>query len=260
MTQRTDRSGITCGLRETDWPEGPLGKRPARGRANRATRQTTVLYHSQTRLGKHRPVLDPPRQAHLGATPEAPPRRPPRHPRWPGGGRPARPSTGWAKSRRAAPPRSADRKRAQLPRPTAPPESRYSRRNGRDCCGRRPYCSRPPIRTRRGASGTRDRSNMSVTPLALAISVACPTRPNPVTSVHAWTTPGPVDARDAAAERLRARIEATAASATSEAARPRLIAVETIPVPTGLVNTTRPPGSAPAFAHTWSGWTVPVTA
>ena len=39
-------------------------------------------------------------------------------------------------------------------------------------------------------SGTRDSAMPIVTPLARAISVACPARPNPVMSVHAWTAPG----------------------------------------------------------------------
>ncbi len=51
-----------------------------------------------------------------------------------------------------------------------------------------------------------------------------------------------------------------ARATSSSSASPRLIAVATVPAPSGLVSTSASPGAPPALVSTASGWTVPVTA
>lgn len=110
------------------------------------------------------------------------------------------------------------------------------------------------------ASGKTGRARASISkPTAepSTISQPWPRRPKPVTSVHAWTR-SPSQA--SAAARFSVTIEATMRSTAPGLARPPLIAVLTIPVPSGLVSTSRSPGLAPWFVQTRSGWTRPVTA
>ena len=65
MTQRTERSGITRGLRGTVWPER-AAEEAAAARARESGHQTNeFLYHSATRLGKHSAGPDSPCQSHV---------------------------------------------------------------------------------------------------------------------------------------------------------------------------------------------------
>ena len=100
----------------------------------------------------------------------------------------------------------------------------------------------------------------SVTWLAAAISVAWPTRPNPVTSVHACTWPAGSARIASAAARLSAVIDRTAAWTAASGARPALMAVPTMPVPMAFVRNSTSPGFAPAFESTRAGSISPVTA
>ena len=79
--------------------------------------------------------------------------------------------------------------------------------------------------------GTAAASISSDTPLATAISVAWPIRPNPVMSVQACTGNG---CRASAAALLSMRIDATARATTSSATRPNLMAVPMIAGADGL--------------------------
>ena len=122
-------------------------------------------------------------------------------------------------------------------------ESRRRAARSSPGCGRdRRRCSRPR-RTRpcRAGAGPSAALMRNATPLLSAISLACPSRPNPVMSVAAWTPPparavfggGAVEGQ----HRRRSR---------PRRARPRAFscfsAVATIPVPIGLVRKRTSPG------------------
>ena len=79
-------------------------------------------------------------------------------------------------------------------------------------------------------------------------------------SVHAWTAPAGSDCSASLAARFSRDIDSTAASTAASGARPALIAVAMIPVPSGFVSNSTSPGRAPALAQMRRGWTSPVTA
>src|ERR1039458_8305144 len=115
----------------------------------------------------------------------------------------------------------------------------------------RAYSSAPSRNRKRSTSIS------SVTPLASAISRACPISPKPVTSVHPCTSYASIASH---ALRLSVSIEAMDAATSPSRAMPRFRAVEITPVPSRLVNISASPARAPAFAFTRAGWMVPVTA
>ena len=89
-----------------------------------------------------------------------------------------------------------------------------------------------PAPGRRRGPGAVQASMTNRVPDSLAISVACPSSPKPVTSVAART---PDSTSTSAAARLRRRIEATAAARCSGAVRSLRSALTRMPVPSGLV-------------------------
>ena len=95
------------------------------------------------------------------------------------------------------------------------------------------------------------------TPLLDAISLPCPSRLKPVTSVAACTPP--VSRRVSAARRFSVSIDSMAAPRSSSRALPSLAAVTTMPVPSRFVRKSRSPGCAPAFVQNPCGCTTPVT-
>src|ERR1039458_53028 len=115
----------------------------------------------------------------------------------------------------------------------------------------RAYSSAPSRNRKRSTSIS------SVTPLASAISRACPISPKPVTSVHPCTSYASIASH---ALRLSVSIEAMDPATSPSRAMPRFRAVEITPVPSRLVNISASPARAPAFAFTRAGWMVPVTA
>ena len=110
-----------------------------------------------------------------------------------------------------------------------------------------------------GISATSRLSSARLAPLASAISLACPSKPKPVTSVAACTATSNVE-RAVAALRFNSLITFAAASTQASSAVPRLSAVVITPVPMALVSSRRSPGRAPALVQIFSGCTVPVTA
>ena len=106
--------------------------------------------------------------------------------------------------------------------------------------------------------GTAESRSLNATPEPSAISQAWPRRPKPVTSVSAWTAP--LAASVSPALLLRAAMTRTARSTRPASATPRLMAVVTMPEPSGFVSRSWSPGRAPTLRSTLSGWTRPVTA
>src|SRR5438552_2554447 len=84
-----------------------------------------------------------------------------------------------------------------------------------------------------------------LTPLASAICAACPIRPKPVTSVAARA---PALTAISAATRFSVAIWRVSLRASAGSRRWRLSAVESTPVPSGLVSSSRSPGRAPALS------------
>ena len=76
---------------------------------------------------------------------------------------------------------------------------------------RRPACCRVARSSAPGEQRQRGGSKTSETPLAAAIAVPWPVRPNPVTSVHALTTSAASARSTCAASRFSRRIDAVAA-------------------------------------------------
>ena len=79
-------------------------------------------------------------------------------------------------------------------------------------------------------------------------------------SVQACTAPAGSACSASAAARFSVRIERTASSASAGSTRSNLIAVPTMPVPSGLVRNSTSPGFAPAFVSTRAGSIAPVIA
>ena len=140
------------------------------------------------------------------------------------------------------------------------------RRRAPKCC----WLVRPPPgtlpldqrRARPSAAGPPPRRSPASTPLAVAISVAWPIRPKPVTSVQAWTVAG---RQRRAAPRAAARFSVhhrrdRRVRRPPAGARSNLIAVAMTPVPIGLVRNSTSPGRAPALVQIRAGSTSPVTA
>ena len=103
------------------------------------------------------------------------------------------------------------------------------------------------------ASGSRRAS----TPEAVSISIRCPSRPNPVTSVQAVA---PCAARQAEAAAAGCSIAAIAALTARAFACPRISAARMTPVPSGLVSNKRSPGRRPPLRISRPGRVRPVTA
>ena len=114
---------------------------------------------------------------------------------------------------------------------------------------------RSAISRARGIRGTAAAVISAATPLASSKLRRCPRRPNPVTSVAAWT-PTATIAR--AAPALRVVITVTAGSRSASERRSRFSAVVSTPVPMGFVSTSRSPGRAAAFVTIRSGWASPI--
>ena len=106
-------------------------------------------------------------------------------------------------------------------------------------------------------TGTASAQTSAVTPLAAVMLRRWPSRPNPVTSVRAWTSSRGEHLGGAAVER---RHHPDRLADRPERSSPFLAAVVMIPRPSGLVRMSTSPGLAPALVRTWSGWTVPTTA
>ena len=104
--------------------------------------------------------------------------------------------------------------------------------------------------------GTRPGQSSMVHPAPSAISLAWPIRPKPVTSVQALGRRGTA-AR--AASRLSAAIRSVIARYSAPLSSSALAAVVRIPVPRGLVSTSRSPSLAPRLVSTAPGWTRPLT-
>ena len=94
------------------------------------------------------------------------------------------------------------------------------------------------------------------TPLFLHISDRWPNKPNPVTSVAACTSNLSINFE---ANALSVAIQFTAVLIMSFVAKSRLIAVEIMPVPSGLFNTRASPTWAPEFLINLFSATSPVT-
>jgi hypothetical protein len=92
---------------------------------------------------------------------------------------------------------------------------------------------------------------------ALAISTACPSSPNPVTSVAALQ---PCCRSMPAAPALLAAIAARQLLIQRPLAWPRIAAARMLPVPRGLVSMRAWPGLRPALVRMFSGLTWPVMA
>ncbi len=84
----------------------------------------------------------------------------------------------------------------------------------------------------------------------------CPSKPKPVTSVHALTS---CSRAAASAWSLRQVMLATAAASSAGPATPCLIAVPMTPVPSALLSTSTCPARAPRFDSTSASATSPVT-
>src|SRR5881398_2468249 len=108
-----------------------------------------------------------------------------------------------------------------------------------------------------GNSGTACAVTSAAAPLASSRLCRWPSRPNPVTSVAAWTPTASI-ARAAAA--LRVVITVTAGASSGSESKSRFSAVVRTPVPIGLVSTRASPGRAPALVTMRSGCTSPITA
>ncbi len=102
--------------------------------------------------------------------------------------------------------------------------------------------------------GTARPSMRAATPLWRAISWRWPRSPNPVMSVQAST---PTRRMTRAAVALRVVMDAMAAATTTSSAASSLMAVAMMPVPSGLVRTSRSPGRAVEFRMTAAGSTWP---
>ncbi len=109
-------------------------------------------------------------------------------------------------------------------------------------------------RTRGSINGIAPASSSAAAPDASSIRCRWPSRPNPVTSVAASATAFRIAS---AAARFVVVISATAAATRSSSARPRLIAVETIPRPSGFVRNSPAPAGAVELRTTSSGSTRP---
>ncbi len=106
-------------------------------------------------------------------------------------------------------------------------------------------------------TGTADARISTVTPLASAISQACPISEKPVTSVAAWAS-RPSSA--SAAYLLRQIMESVATLTPASSKSCALKAVVRTPVPSAFVSTSASPACAPALASMRSSSTKPVTA
>ena len=134
-------------------------------------------------------------------------------------------------ARRGARRPSAGRTRAL--RAPASPRSRRGARRTRGSGGRRPCCTPASASSAApGSSGSAPASSTTRTPLRDASSCACPSSPNPVTSVTAFGSNG---RRTSAARRLSSTIDSIAASSAPGGATPSRCAWRTIPVPSGFV-------------------------
>src|SRR5579864_1005322 len=111
-----------------------------------------------------------------------------------------------------------------------------------------------------GNTGSLEASILIVTPLARAIWEACPARPNPVTSVQAWTADDGSRSMISAGIRFSDSIDATACSISAAGTRSNLMAVPTMPVPSALVRMSPSPTRAPAFVRIRAGSIAPVIA
>ena len=124
--------------------------------------------------------------------------------------------------------------------------TRWRRRAGRRTrgCGGRRRCGPRPRRApaRRAARAAPPASRTMRTPERDAVSWACPSSPNPVTSVTAFGVKG----RSAsAASRFDSHIASIAASSAPAGATPSRTPWRTSPVPSGFVRKTTSPGLAP---------------
>ena len=99
--------------------------------------------------------------------------------------------------------------------------------------------------------------NFDIHPAGRAIDFRWPIRPKPVTSVQAWASNSPISS---AARRLSAAMDRAAAADAAGSARPICAAKARMPVPSGLVKTSRSPGRAAALVAIRRGSTRPVTA
>jgi hypothetical protein len=92
---------------------------------------------------------------------------------------------------------------------------------------------------------------------ARAISAACPSSPNPVTSVHPVA---PHAASAAAARPLRRCIASSAPTTQRARPAPRMAAARMVPVPRGLVKIRSWPGRRPDLRRRedWGAWPVMV--
>ena len=94
------------------------------------------------------------------------------------------------------------------------------------------------------------------TPLASAIWDACPSRPKPVTSVAARA---PNSTATSAARRFNPAIWRVMRAVSRGSRRPCFRAVARMPVPSGLVKSSRSPARAAALVSKRRRWTTPVT-